>query len=119
MVQTATSLVTAQLLYCAVCLTLKLLLMQQLLLLVCTVTTDGIPVIRATGVVGDDDMYFVANSGNYFNAPLVYAPYMPLMITSTIQDSRNPFRSRTAAGEWSAMKAVNPNLVIKLTITRN
>jgi hypothetical protein len=80
---------------------------------------DGIPVIRATGVVADDDMYFVANSGNYFNAPLVYAPYMPLMITSTIQDSRNPFRSRTAAGEWSAMKAVNPNLVTKLTITRN
>ena len=76
---------------------------------------DGVPVIRATGVVGDNDMYFIANSGNYFNAPLVYAPYMPLMVTSTVQDPRNPFRGTTAAGEWSAMKAVNPNLVAKLT----
>lgn len=77
---------------------------------------DGIPVIRATGIAGDADMYAVANSGNYFNAPLVYAPYMPLMVTSTIQDPRNPFRSTVGAGEWSAMKAVNPNLIAKLTI---
>lgn len=39
---------------------------------------DGVPVIRATGVVADNEMIVLSNAGNYFNAPLAYAPFMPL-----------------------------------------
>lgn len=77
---------------------------------------DGIPVIRATGVVGDNDLFLVANAGNYFNAPLAYAPFMPLMVTNTVQSPNNPFRSTTAAGTWAGLTALNGNLVTKLAI---
>lgn len=39
---------------------------------------DGIPVIRATGVLADGDLMLLSNAGNYFNAPIAYAPFMPL-----------------------------------------
>lgn len=78
---------------------------------------DGIPVIRATGIAEDNAMYACAQSTNYFNAPMIYAPYMPLFITGTVQSADNPFRSATAAGEWSAMKVVNPCLIAKLEVS--
>lgn len=78
---------------------------------------DGIPVIRATGVVADNDMILLSNAGNYFNAPLAYAPFMPLMITNTVQSPNNPFRQTTAAGTWAGMTALNGNLSTRLTIT--
>lgn len=77
---------------------------------------DGVPVIRATNVVPDDTMLCVANAGNYFNAPLVYAPYMPLMITSTVQNPNNPFRNTTAAGLWAGLQAVNTNLTTTIKV---
>lgn len=76
---------------------------------------DGVPVIRATGVVADDEIIAI-NSGadNYWNTPLVYAPFMPLMVTSTVQSVDNPFRSTQAAGTWAAFSAVNPNLTTRI-----
>jgi hypothetical protein len=77
---------------------------------------DGVPVIRATGVVADADMVFLSNSGNYFNAPLAYAPFMPLLVTNTVQTPSNPFKSTTAAGIWSGMTALNGNLSATLIV---
>lgn len=78
---------------------------------------DGIPVIRATGVVADSDMILVSNAGNYFNAPLAYAPFMPLMLTNTVQSPSNPFRQTTAAGVWAGITALNGNLSTRITMT--
>lgn len=78
---------------------------------------DGASVIRATNVLPDDVLICVANPQGYFNAPLVYAPYMPLMVTSTVQSPDNPFRSTQAAGIWSGFKSVNGALATKLTLT--
>jgi len=78
---------------------------------------DGIPVIRATGIVTDYDMHFVSNAGGYFNTPLAYAPFMPLMVTDTVKSPNNPFSSTTAAGIWAGMISLNNNLVTKLSIT--
>lgn len=78
---------------------------------------DGIPVIRASGIIADDDMHFVANAGGYFNTPLAYAPFMPLMVTDTVKSPNNPFSSTTAAGVWAGMIALNNNLVTKLSLT--
>lgn len=76
---------------------------------------DGVPVIRATGVVPDAEIITLSNAGNYFNAPLAYAPFMPLMVTNTVQSPNNPFRQTTAAGVWAGMTALNGNLTAKLT----
>jgi hypothetical protein len=78
---------------------------------------DGIPVIRASGIIPDYDMHFVANAGGYFNTPLAYAPFMPLMVTDTVKSPNNPFSSTTAAGVWAGMVSLNPNLTTKLQIT--
>lgn len=78
---------------------------------------DGIPVIRATGVVADNDMYLIANPDGYFNSPLAYAPFMPLMTTDTIQNPNNPFRGTKAAGVWAGMTSINGNLATKLTLS--
>lgn len=75
---------------------------------------DGVPVIRATGVVADNEMILLSNAGNYFAAPLAYAPFMPLMVTNTVQSPNNPFRQTTAAGVWSGMTALNGNLTTKI-----
>jgi hypothetical protein len=71
---------------------------------------DGVPVIRATGVLDDNTMLVVSNAGNYFAAPLAYAPFMPLMVTNTVQSPSNPFRQTTAAGVWAGLTALNGNL---------
>jgi len=78
---------------------------------------DGVPVIRATGIVADDDLILLSNAGNYFNAPLAYAPFMPLMVTNTVQSPSNPFRSTVAAGVWSGMTALNGNLTTVMTLS--
>lgn len=78
---------------------------------------DGVPVIRATGIVADDDMYLIANPDGYFNSILAYAPFMPLMTTDTIQNPNNPFRGTKAAGVWAGMTSLNGNLATKLTLS--
>lgn len=77
---------------------------------------DGIPVIRATGVVADNELILLSNTGNYFNAPMAYAPFMPLMVTNTVQSPNNPFRQTTAAGVWAGMTALNGNLSTRLVL---
>ena len=79
-------------------------------------TYDGIPVIRATDVIPDNEMLLVSNAGNYFNAPLAYAPFMPLMVTNTVQSVNNPFSSTQAAGIWAGLTTLNDNLISKITI---
>lgn len=79
-------------------------------------TLDGVPVIRATGVMPDNEMLVISNAGNYFNAPLAYAPFMPLMVTNTVQSVNNPFSSTQAAGIWAGLTCLNQNLITKLTI---
>lgn len=79
-------------------------------------TLDGIPVIRATSVIPDNEMICLSNPQNYFNAPLAYAPFMPLMVTNTVQSPNNPFRQTTAAGVWAGMTPLNGNLATKLSV---
>lgn len=80
-------------------------------------TYDGVPVVRATGVVGDNDIFCVSNPQGYFNAPMAYSPYMPLFITNTVQSPNNPLQGTTAAAIWSGMTPLNDGLVTKMVIT--
>lgn len=75
---------------------------------------NGVTIIRASGVVPDNEAILIANPNNYFIAPLVYAPYMPLMVTSTIPNHQNPFQSTKGAGVWAGMTSINGGLATKL-----
>lgn len=77
---------------------------------------DNIPVIRATGVVEDDKIFLLGNPDGYFNSPLAYSPFMPLVVTDTIQSPDNPFRGTKAAGVWAGLTGINNNLVAEMDI---
>lgn len=79
-------------------------------------TYDNIPVVRATNVIPDNELILISNPQNYFNAPLAYSPFMPLMVTNTVQSVNNPFRQTQAAGVWAGMTSLNGALATKLTI---
>lgn len=78
---------------------------------------DNVPVIRATNLVGDNDVIALSNPQDNFNSPLAYCPFMPLMLTDTVQDPQNPFRGTRAAGVWAGFASMNENLVTKIEIT--
>lgn len=77
---------------------------------------DNVPVIRANNLVADNDVIALSNPQDNFNAPLAYCPFMPLMLTDTVQDPQNPFRQTRAAGVWAGFASMNENLVTKITI---
>lgn len=78
---------------------------------------DNIPVIRANQLVDDNDVIALSNPQDNFNSPLAYCPFMPLMLTDTVQDPSNPFRQTRAAGVWAGFATMNENLVTKITVT--
>lgn len=77
---------------------------------------DGVPVVRATGVVSDNEIHAIANPADYFNAPVVYAPFIPLFLTDTVADRKNVFNKTRAAGVWAGVTPMNDNLVAKITV---
>lgn len=70
----------------------------------------GVLVARATNLLPDDEMTIVSNPNGYFNAPVVYAPYIPLFVTDPVSDVNNPLRGTVAAAIWSGMESINPAL---------
>ena len=79
-------------------------------------TLDGIPVFR-TYSYPDFELIAVYKGVSAFETPVVWAPYMPLVITSAIPADNNPFRNQRAAAVWAGYKAVVPQFVTKVTIT--
>jgi hypothetical protein len=82
---------------------------------------DGIPVIRTkyiteTTTTGVGYVSYL-NPSSPFESPVVVSTYMPLFITSTIQNGANPFRSQRAAAMWKSYNGVVGQFVIKINIT--
>lgn len=73
-------------------------------------TWKGVLVARATNVIPDDEMTIVSNPNGYFNAPVVYSPYIPLFVTDPVSDVNNPLRGSVAAAIWSGMTPINSAL---------
>ena len=79
-------------------------------------TLDGIPVIRTYSYPSLE--LVVAYKGvGAFETAVVWAPYMPLVITTAIPADNNPFRNQRAAAVWAGSKCVVPQFVTKVTIT--
>lgn len=81
-------------------------------------TYNGITVIRIP-----DNTYCdpYAGVGFYkgpspFEGPAVYAPFMPLTVTSTLPGASNPLQNRKAAAVWAAVDILVPNYVTGISI---
>lgn len=79
-------------------------------------TLDGMTVIRAPHIQ-ENAVYCVYKGKGSFDTPLVYAPYMPLVVTKTLQDIDNVLKNRAVAAVWAGMKVVAPTFVTKVVVS--
>jgi hypothetical protein len=79
-------------------------------------TIDGKPVIRTT-VIPENEILLISKGSSMFDTSLVYAPYMPLFVTSLAQgQDHNPLKSQKGVALQAGIKAVVPMLITKLKI---
>jgi len=81
-------------------------------------TLDGVTIIRVneTAILGTNYVLPLWKGGSPFEAPIVYSPYMPLVVTSTLPMT-NPLINQRAAAVWAGIKVVVNKFVTKLTVT--
>lgn len=78
-------------------------------------TLDGMTVIRAPHIQSNA-IYCVYKGNGGFDTPLVYSPYMPLVVSKTLQDIDNILKNRAVAAVWAGMKVVAPTFVTKIVV---
>ena len=76
----------------------------------------NIVVVRAPMLPALEALCIYKGTG-MFDAPIVYAPYMPLFVTNTMPVPNNVLKTQGVAAVWSGMKVVIPSFVTKLTLT--
>lgn len=81
-------------------------------------TLDGMTVIRAPHI-DDNAIYCVYKGKGGFDTPLVYSPYMPLVVSKTLQDIDNILKNRAVAAVWAGLKVVAPTFVTKILINNS
>lgn len=79
---------------------------------------DGMPVIRAPTVT-TNKMYTVYKGQGAFDTPIVYAPYMPLFVTSTLPVPTNSLQRRGLAALWAGLKVVAGEFCTEIAITES
>jgi hypothetical protein len=79
-------------------------------------TYDNVTVIRCPNYPTLEAVGLYRGPG-MFDAPLVYAPYMPLFIGSTIPSPDNILINESLAAIWSAFKSVVPNYTTKIVLS--
>jgi hypothetical protein len=79
---------------------------------------DGIPVIRVTDTnVLDANQAIVGYKGpSAFEAPIVYAPYMPITVTSVLPTA-SPIVTQRAAATWAAVEVLVNNFTYGLAVS--
>lgn len=80
------------------------------------VYNKNIPVIRAIGVIGANDIYCVYKGTGNFDAPAVYSPYMPLVVNGSLPVLNNVLKHQAFAAVWSAMKVVVNRFITKIEV---
>jgi len=79
---------------------------------------DGIPVIRVTDttVLGANNAIIGYKGPSAFEAPAVYAPYMPVTVTSVLP-TPSPIVTQRAAATWAAVEVLVSNFTYGLSVT--
>ena len=82
-------------------------------------TIDGIPVIRVldANVLAAGVGLCIYKGQSPFEAPAVYTPFMPLVVTSTLPNGVNPLRSQRAAAVWAGIDVLVGNFITMVTVT--
>jgi hypothetical protein len=76
----------------------------------------NITIIRCPQLTDPYKMIPMWKGTGYFDAPAVYAPYMPLYVTGTIPSPDNILRKEGLAAVWSGVKSVVPNFTTSIQI---
>lgn len=76
-------------------------------------TLRGVPVIRVpeNSVLTKEVILACYKGTSPFEAPMVYAPYMPLTVTGLLPMSPNPLMSQRAAAVWAGVQSLIPAFV--------
>lgn len=75
-------------------------------------------VIRVpNGVIPANEALLIYRGTGMFDAPSVYASFMPMFVTNTIQVPNNIFKTQGLAAAWAGMKAVMPRFTTRLRLT--
>lgn len=78
---------------------------------------DGIPVVRTKYIADATGYGIYLNPTSPFDAPLVCGTFMPVFVTSTIQNGVNPFRNQRAIAQWKSYKGVVGQYVRQITLS--
>lgn len=81
-------------------------------------TLDGATVVRVpnSNVLNADKILAMYKGTSPFDAPIVYAPYMPLLVTTALPDGRNPLLTQKAAAVWAAIENLVPAFVTTINL---
>ena len=82
-------------------------------------TLDGATVVRVPydEVLDTNRALLLYKGTSPFEAPAVYAPYMPLVVTTALPTGANPLLNQKAAAVWSAIESLVPNFITTLDVT--
>lgn len=82
-------------------------------------TLDGTTVVRIPNgqVLPTNEILAIYNSGSPFESAAIYAPYMPLVVTTALPTGQNPLLNQKAAAVWAAVDLLVPQFVTRITIT--
>jgi len=79
-------------------------------------TLDGKVVIRSLALPAKE-ILFVSKGTTMFDNSLIYAPYMPLVVTSLMQgQDHNPLKAQKGVALQAGIKAVVPQMITKIVI---
>lgn len=82
-------------------------------------TLDGRVVVRVTdtAILAADTVRAIWKGPSPFEGPAVWSPFMPLVVTDTLQNLDNPLQSQRAAAVFGAPEVLVPNFITSMTIT--
>jgi hypothetical protein len=82
-------------------------------------TLDGKTIVRVndTAILAANTIRLIHKGASPFEGPAVWSPYMPLVVTSTLQNLDNPLQNQRAAAVFGAIDVLVPNFITSMTIS--
>lgn len=85
-------------------------------------TLDGIPIIRVNdpnilSSTPNPQFICIWKGPSPWEGPAVFSPYMPLVVTATLQNVANPLLNTRAAAVWAGADVLVPNFATLLKVT--
>ena len=84
-------------------------------------TLDGVVVVRVndTNILAQGQGILLWKGPSPFEAPAVYTPFMPLMVTPTLQNLTNPLLSTRAAAVWAGLDVLVGNFAMQFDVANS